>query len=41
MVTRAGRSRVTRNVSRTRVGRRRIVTGAGRPGVESRLEGGE
>jgi hypothetical protein len=33
MVTRAGRPRVTRNGSRTRVGRRRIVTRAGRPGV--------
>jgi hypothetical protein len=33
MVTRAGRPRVTRNGSRTRVGRRRIVTRAGWPGV--------
>jgi hypothetical protein len=33
MVTRAGRPRVTRNGSRTRVGRRRIVTRAGRPRV--------
>jgi hypothetical protein len=33
MVTRARRSRVTRNGSLTRVGRRRIVTRAGWPGV--------
>jgi hypothetical protein len=33
MVTRAGRPRVTRNGSRTRIGRRRIVTRARRPGV--------
>jgi hypothetical protein len=33
MVTRAGRPRVTRNGSRTWLGRRRIVTRVGRPGV--------
>jgi hypothetical protein len=33
MVTRARRPRVTRNGSRTRVGRRRIVTRVGRSGV--------